>query len=198
VETVLCLRDHVDIPADYDYMWSWLAKSWRLPGAAVHFPPHAAAAVDPVLTVDALTRLITFWHHFGEHTAQEFPNPDGGYVVSSRYKPTGQPNYKHLTLSIGQWPVSIILKDIPVLATKYPYIAADVQAAGLTARQEEVYQVALARALFTQQARELAEPLAATSVLARNLAFLALHGPLFGEAHAALGSTPLLPPDDGP
>jgi hypothetical protein len=205
METVLCLREHVDIPADYEYMWSWLAKSWGMPRAAAYFPPHAAAAAaDPVLTVDALTRMTTFWHNYVQHTHQEFPDSGRGglwVIVSSQYQHTVRlANYEHLTLSIGQWPVSIIKVNMMAMASKYPYVAADLQAAGLTAQQEEAYQVALARAVFTQQAGELADSLPATSVLARNVSFTDLHTQEVTalQGAGALGSNPLVPPDYGP
>jgi hypothetical protein len=121
-------------------------------------------------------------------------------VVSPRYQHTSRlANYEHLTLSLGRWPVSIVKVNMVAMASKYPYVAADLQAAGLTARQEDAYQVALIRAIATQQAGELADPIVATSVLARNVAFTELHEQAVTALHGegAFGSL-LLPPDYGP
>ena len=158
VETVLCLRGHVDYEPDYEYMWRWLATSWGVPGAPAPAPPPPPADSDPVLTVNALTKMTTFWTRF-------MREPDS-------IKTTGRLAHQVPTrMSIGTQPVTVVHTNMRVLATMYPSVAADLQQAGLTARQEDAYRVAIIRVGFTRQAGTLAGPIAETSVLGKNLAF---------------------------
>jgi phospholipase/carboxylesterase len=162
VETVLCLRRHEDILPDYEYMWGWLATSWRLPGAASPVRLSTVADSDPVLTVEVLAHITTFWTHFMQE-------PDS-ILTTSRLA-----NQTPIPMSIGPWPVSVLKANMAGLAAKYPSVAADLRQAGLTARQEEADRVAIIRVGFTRQAGTMAEPVAATSVLGRNLAFRNAH-----------------------
>lgn len=166
VEPVLCLRGHVDYEPDYEYMWSWLAQSWGISGAPAFPSPPAAADSDPVLTVDALQRMTTFWTRF-------LQEPDS-------IQETGRlAHQEHITMAVGRWPVSVIKANMPALAATYPSVTADLQQVGLTARQEEAYRAAIIRVGFTRLAGPAAGPVAATSVLGQNLAFRAAHDEAF-------------------
>ena len=168
VETILCLREHVDYLPDYDYMWSWLAKSWGMPSAKSQFTPVVSADSDPVLTVDALTRMTAFWNSFMQE-----PDSIG---TAGRLA-----NQERINMPIGQWPVSVIKANMTALAAKYPAVAADLQKAGLTARQEDTYRAAIARVVFTKLAGSTAGPIAETSVLGKNMTFRNAHDKEFEE-----------------
>jgi hypothetical protein len=67
------------------------------------------------------------------------------------------------------------MTDMAALAARYPTVAADLQAAGLTATQHDAYRVALISALVgrgTPKAAGVADP---HSVLAQNMEFLRTH-----------------------
>jgi hypothetical protein len=162
VETVLCLREHVDYEPDYAYMWSWLAKSWGMPGAGSHFPVPAVTDSGPLLTVQALTQMTTFWTRFMQE-------PDS---IRTTARLATQ---ERIRLSMGHTQVFVIKADMPALAAKYPSVAADLQQAGLTAQQEDAYRAAIVRVGFALEAGTTTGPIAETSVLGKNLAFRNTH-----------------------
>jgi hypothetical protein len=118
-------------------------------GAESHFPAPAVRASDPILTVQALTQMTTFWTSF-------MKEPDS-IQTDARLA-----NQNRILVSVGERQVSVIKADMPALAAKYPSVAADLQAAGLTAQQEEAHRAALIRVGFTRQAETLARPVTET------------------------------------
>jgi hypothetical protein len=70
--------------------------------------------------------------------------------------------------------MSLMTVDMAALAATYPSVAAALKAAGLTARQEEGYRIALLGAKATRAVPEAGTPIA-SSVQGRNLAFLEAH-----------------------
>ena len=168
VEPVLCLRAHVDYEPDYEYLWSWLAKSWGMPGAASRFPAPAATDSDPLLTVQTLTQMTTFWTRF-------MREPDS-ILTTARLA-----TQERILVSIGPERVSVIKANMRALAATYPSVAADLMAAGLTVQQEEAYRTAIVRVGFTRQAGPVVGGVAPASVLGQNLAFRAAHDEAFKQ-----------------
>jgi predicted esterase len=179
VMTVLGLRGHVDHPFDEDFIWQWLLKSWDDPKvtARLNSQTLAPADSDPVLTVDALQKMTTFWTKF-----QQEPDSVLG---------TGRTTHQQqLKLALGGEPVSVITTDMRAMAETYPSVAADLKAAGLTVQQEEAYRAAILRvglartggiapggnvdAMVLGQSIPFA-PIAPTSVFGKNLAFRQAH-----------------------
>jgi len=64
VEMVPGLRGHVDYRLDKDYEWGWLAQSWASPKSHDTGRVAPGAAADPILTVELLTKMTTFWTRF--------------------------------------------------------------------------------------------------------------------------------------
>jgi predicted esterase len=179
VMTLLGLRGHVDHSYDEDFIWQWLMQSWADPTVTAQMNAKTLAPKDsdPVLTVDALTKMTTFWTKFQQE-------PDS--VLQQ-----GRTTHQHqLQLALGGEPVLVITTDMRAMAKLYPSVAADLKAAGLTAQQEEQYRAAILRVGFARMggiapgdavdAMPLGRSLpfaqiSATSVLAKNLAFRQAH-----------------------
>lgn len=174
VLTLLGLRGHTKSPAEEAFAWQWLAQSWADSAVTTRENAHALAPADsgPLLTQDAVARMTTFWSRFVEE-------PD--YIATDGRMAHQVPRW----FSIGAEPVSTLMTDMPALAAAYPSVAADLQAAGLTAPQEESYRLAMFRALCAREAaRALQGPLVAlgkdlplsviapNSVLGKNMAAL--------------------------
>jgi dienelactone hydrolase len=186
VLTILGLRGHADIVTDDAVVWAWFKESWTHPDITTQ--PRLPADSDPVLTVETLKKMTDFWTRLTKE-------PDS--VLSAgrmaHQKPFG--------LMLGDQPVSVIMTDMVALAKASPSVAADLQAAGLTAAQEDAYRVAILRVGFarasgmvpgipdpydTKVGQDLPfTPIAPHSVLAQNLAFRAAHSAEF----AALAAT---------
>lgn len=184
VTTVIGLRNHVDLEADDAYMWQWLSTSWT-PG---HTIPTAIARAsvdsDPLLTVATLQHMTTFWTRFAAE-------PDSIKTVARMAHQTP------VALQLGKQLVSVVKANIRDLAARYPSVAADLAAAGLTAHEEERYREAILRVGFTrlvtapgtgdsgtpnrkvQMATTAVGPIVPTSVLGQNLAFRAAHAQEF-------------------
>ena len=166
VENVLGLRAHSDNLPDDAHVWHWLATSWGLPDI-----PAEPIGVDdslPVLTTSIMTRMTTFWDRFQQE-------PDSVRI-------TARLAHQHrIHVDIGQQRVTVILADIPVLAMQYPSIAADLQAAGLTAKQEERDRAAILGVELNRRANGTAGTPDQTSILAKNLAFREAHDAEFDE-----------------
>lgn len=175
VETVLALRGHVALREDDNYAWSWLARSWswQTSASATEGTPRVLVDSDPVLTVDAFTKMTAFWSSF-------MKEPDS--IVTKDRKA----NQEYITLSIGQMPVTVVKVNMQAMAAKYPSVASDLRKAGLTVRQEEVYRAAIIRAEFATLSKGFGGTVAENSVLAENLVFIAAHDTEF-KALAATG-----------
>jgi predicted esterase len=188
VTTILGLRGHVDYVADEDIVWNWFIQSWANPSTTTHpLPPSDS---DPVLTVDALTKMTTFWTRF-----QREPGAirDAGRMAHQVLVP----------LALGAEPASVIAMDMRAMAAAYPSVATDLQVAGLTAAQETAYRTAILRVGFAWAARIASQtagldpdgdlsdlqlgkslpfvPIAPASVLGQNLAFRQAHEREFAE-----------------
>jgi len=174
VATLLGLRGHVDYVADEDFIWNWLVQSWADPGITTRT---VTADSDPVLTVEAMNKMTDFWTRFQQE-------PD------SVRRAGRMAHQQRLPLALGAEWTSVIAMDMPAMAAQYPSVAADLQAAALTAEQEAAYRTAILRVGFARVAgiasgdatdpmvlgRNIPfQPIAPTSVLGRNLAFRQTH-----------------------
>ncbi len=174
VDLVLSLGDGMDKgAADYSLMWRWLHATWRAPQAAAR----SVSTVDlPLLTPQTLAQWTAFWSRF--------------IVEPDSIRTTARRRYvKEMPVPIGQIQPMTTMMDLPALAAKYPSVAADLWAAGLTAEQAEAYRIALMSAYTVVQAvkhagnsREGSVAVNAvfgiidpTSVLGRNVAFMKAH-----------------------
>lgn len=175
VETVLCLRGHVDYEPDYEYLWRWLAHSWNIPSAISHPLARPVADSDPVLTVDILQRMTTFWSHF-------MAEPDSIRDVARLA--TQSPSL----IWVGDKRVTVVAVQMSALAASYPSVAADLAAAGLSAAQADADRAAIIRVELARQAADLVGPIPSASVLGRNLTFRATHDQEF----TALAATEML------
>jgi predicted esterase len=182
VVTILGLRAHVDYVEDEDFVWSWILKSWDDPALTTRITTgRVPADSDPVLTVDALNKMTVFWTKFQQE-------PDSVHDVAR------MAHQEQLPLSLGAEPVFVISMNITDMAAKYPSVAADLHAAGLTAQQEAEYRAAILRVGFVrasgiapggppasgdQRQHTPYAPIAPTSVLGKNLAFRRAHAAEF-------------------
>lgn len=157
VELVPGLRGHRDDPLDKDYEWRCLAQSWHLP-TSPDPRPVVPADSDPVLTNTILAQMTTFWTRF-------FQEPDSIRTVARLAHEVPW------MFTIGEDSVSVVTTSMTALATRYPSVAADLSAAGLTAAQEDRYREAIIRVGLTHMVAAAAGPIAPASVLGQNLAF---------------------------
>lgn len=160
VQTLLGLRPHIDYVADEDFIWHWLMQSWATPHGTTPVSPPANA--DPLLTVEAMTKMTAFWNRFQQEP--DSVKEDGRMA-----------HQEQLPLALGTERVSVITMDIQAMADAYPSVAADLGAVGLTAQQEAAYRTAILRVGFTRQAGEMAGVVGETSVQGKNLAFRETH-----------------------
>jgi hypothetical protein len=113
---------------------------------------------------------------------------EGHYLDLSPY--LTNPDMEYITMAIGRMPVTVVKTNMIALAAKYPTVAADLAAVGLTARQEDAYRDAVIRVVFTHLAGKLAGPIRTGSVLEKNLAFLAAQPKAFDAiAHTGMWTT---------
>lgn len=151
---------------------------------------------EPILTVDALTRMTNFWTAFVKE-------PDSIKTIGRKA------NQKELTLSfMGQpitWP-SVV--NMVAMASKYPAVARDLQHAGLTPLEWERYRHTLLMASLMQQIvkavaaqtevpeSDVTNRLATEggeTVLAKNVAFLLTHPKEFDTLKASGMWLPQIP-----
>lgn len=171
VEVLLGLREHEPYEPDFGYMWSWLGRTWRS-SPTVQSLSGVSADSDPMLTVDALTRMTTFWNNF-------MKEPDS-ILTAGRMN-----NQEYITLSLGERQVSVIKTNMIALAAQYPSVASDLAAAGLTPQLEERYRAAIIRVGLTRSSGAEVGIVSPTSVLGMNSAFRSAHDQEF----RALGAT---------
>ncbi len=161
VKMVLNIRMHAERVEDIDYMWQWLRDTWATPVTKAT-PP--SAATDIVLTDTILGKMSTFWTRF-----KKADQDSTRKIVLSAYQ-------KELPLLIGQERVfAYDMVNLPAIASKYAWVAADLKQAGLTLQQEEDYRRAFIGARATKVAGSAAGTIPATSVTGQNLAFLNAH-----------------------
>lgn len=131
VKLVLGFRNHYYTTEDFNLIGHWLRESWATPTPAARKAPRAFPAdAVPLLTSKALAQMTTFWTRF-------LQEPDS-------IRTTAREAYiKEVTVPVGQERPSTLMMDIAELAATYPSVAADLQAAGLTAQKAYAYRVAL-------------------------------------------------------
>ncbi len=136
VLTQLGLRGHVDHVHDEDLIWTWLNDSWKNPKITTQEP---ASMSETVLTSDAVAKLTTFW--------TKFRNQPDSILNAARIA-----SQTHVPMTLGTERVLVVLMDIPAMAAKYPSIAVELKAAGLTAKEAQAYRTALLSVLFAKVA----------------------------------------------
>lgn len=186
VKTVMRLGGHGETRADDILMLNWIINSWANPNITMQVPSPIDS--DPVLTVDALKRMTVFWTRFMQEPDSVLTD---GRVAHER----------EIYLSLAGEPTSVLLTDMAALAARYPSVAADLQAAGLTAKQEDAYRTAMVRVRCAWVggvvpgvpmdtlpfAKNIPfKTIAPTSVLGQNVAFRRAHAGEF-KALAATG-----------
>jgi len=162
VRLYLAMRGHRRSPRQADRVWRWFQESWATaPTPAVR---QIVADSMPLLTTEALTRMATFW---------------GGLIWlpdSVKDATFAEANLMEVALPIGQRRVPLIDVDMPAVAAKDSSIKVELAKAGLTARAEEAYRLALISAFVTEGlGSETAGVVAATSVLGQNAVFVRAH-----------------------
>lgn len=179
VRLVLSFRDHDHTTEEYASMWRWLHESWAAPRPGARATPPAVADSLPLLTAAVLTQWITFWTRF-------MVEPDS-IRTTARLA-----HQKEFLVPFGQERPSVGMMDIPALSARYPSVAADLKAAGLTARQAEAYRLALFSArVVAREAHPVGgsrlsefETIEPTSVLGKNAVFLEAHTEELEMLHA--------------
>jgi hypothetical protein len=167
VKHVLNMRSHAHQAEDYDFVGRWFQESWATPNPAARPAPTVIADPLPLLTTDALTHMTAFWTSF-------MHEPDSIRTVARRA------HLKEVVVPLPNGVVSAPLVDIAALASIYPSVAADLEKAGLTAQQHDVYRVAMISAILSRIIRNehtegLSWPIEATSVLGKNVEFIGNH-----------------------
>ena len=152
VQQVLSLKEHHHRQQDYEAAWRWLADSWATPDPQARPQPRARTDSLPLLTPEALSRMLDFWHRFlqlPDSIASMVPAPVNE-VPSGR-----KPFLAEVPLTIGHFPVTVWMTDMVKLAAHYPAASAALQAAGLSAAQHDAYRAALVSARATWRFRDL-------------------------------------------
>lgn len=163
VELVLTLRSHREDHDEYLFMGRWLTGSWAKAGSVSSLRPQVKLKTLPVLTEPMVGKMVAFWTQFMQE-------PDSIKRVPAEYR-------RETTIPIGADHALLIAEDIPALAKRFPVVAADLKAAGLTAEQAEQYRLALVSARATAMAGDwqIAGKIDRTSTLGQNVAFLETH-----------------------
>ncbi len=163
VKRALLLRGHAQRQQDYALMFAWLKESWA-PTATQTPPPPRAISADSVVALNekVMTQMTEFWTSL--------------MAQSSEIIEAGQTTHRtHVLVPVGARQLLLPMFDVPALAAQYPEVAADLEAAGLTARQAEDYGIALASARATKVGGTEAGSVAPESALAKNVEFLDTH-----------------------
>ena len=167
----LRFRNHDHQIEDYMFVARWLHESWATPDPAARPAPQVVADPVPLLTTEALTKMTAFWTRFMQE-------PDSIKTAARRA------HLREVTVPFWEEQSSIPMVDIAALAAKHPSVARALQEVGLSAQQHEAYRVALVSAHVMMPfdklraespIRTFIKPVAPTSVLAKNLAFMQAH-----------------------
>ena len=105
------------------------------PSTAIRANPIVTTDSAPLLTVDALARMTTFWAAF----MQEPP----AVRDTARFATQEQDTLSLDLGSTGQRPTQVKMVNMVAMAAKYPSVAADFKKAGLTPQQWEDFRKAL-------------------------------------------------------
>jgi hypothetical protein len=165
-------RQHGHTLESYDHVGQWLQETWALPDPATRPAPSVIADPLPELTIDVLTKMTAFWTRF----VQE---PESIRTTGRRA------HLRAVSVPVGKERPMVMMTDMAALAAKYPSVAADLKAVGLTAQQHDAYRVALASAQVIGNSvgmigngiaiEDLIGPLDSASVMAKNVAFMKAH-----------------------
>jgi hypothetical protein len=174
------LRGHEHQTEAYDFVGRWLMESWA-PTDPTRRIPEVVADHLPVLTDEALKKMITFWTSF-------MTEPDS-------IRATGRRAHLHAVIfPLGQMRVSVWMTNMPSLAAQYPSVAAKLEQAGLTAEEHDAYRTALVSLFF--MGWEEPETLApGDTVFVQNNAFRRTH---WNELQDLASAGRLLVTDDSP
>jgi predicted esterase len=158
VDRALLLRGHEQRRQDYDLAFTWLKKSWTSGSTTL---PSRVVTADSVaeLTVEQVQKLTTLW------TAL-MKAPDS---IRSAGRSTNQ---AQIVVPVGGTQMVLPMFDIPALAARYPSVAADLEAAGLTAKDAERFTIAALSAIATRQAKQTAGTVPVGSALEKNVEFV--------------------------
>jgi hypothetical protein len=170
---------------EWDVIGNWLQQSWTTQKNLL--VPTPATPNAPLLTIEALQKMSDFWARFQRE-------PDSVRIA-------GRLAHEHeVALWVPGLPLSVVMVDMPALAARYPSVAADLNAAGLTAQEHDAYRAALASAAIILDTRDSAGPtnlptalskmvvgsdphlpVLPGSVTERNVEFMMQHDDLIGE-----------------
>jgi predicted esterase len=131
LKEVMGFRGHGMEANDYDFLGHWLQESWTTPDPAARPAPSVVVGDSvPLLTTDIVAKMATFWTRFRQE-------PD------SIRRTARLAHLREVVVPVAEERPSVVMTDMPALAATYPSVAADLEAAGLTAQQHEAYRVAL-------------------------------------------------------
>lgn len=202
VKSVWPLRGHSHQVEDDDITGRWLQDSW-IHDSATRTQPRVIDPL-PLLTIEALTQLRTFWDGFKDGCGGD----DHCGVITREQR---IPLLREIVLPVAGFSrttLSTVMMDMPA-AAQHPAVAALLKKAGLTAQQHDAYRLALLSGEFTQlyldhyneQADEyklagVTPPLPPrsidpASVQGKNMAFIEVHQDELDEDWARqMGGTP--------
>jgi hypothetical protein len=148
----------------YDHVGRWLQQTWETSDTAARPAPRVIADPLPELTAKVLTKMTAFWAGF-------VTEPDSIRIIGRQY------HLRDVVVPVGTERPVVVMVDMAALAAAYPSVAANLKAAGLTAKEHDAYRVALAsaRALKHSAGEKARGALDPTSVQAKNLAFMDAH-----------------------
>jgi hypothetical protein len=106
--------------------------------------------------------MTAFWSSF-------FQEPDSIRTAGRRA------HIRDVIAPVGTERAVVPMTDMAALAAMYPPVAAALNRAGLTGRQHDAYRLALLTVLIVRGFEQQVGPIEPTSVLAKNLAFVAAH-----------------------
>ena len=139
VKIVIGLRDHGSWAWDWDLMGHWLTESWAMPDPATRPAPQVVTRVLPRVTPEVVRKMTAFWTQFRKE-------PDS-IRTAARLA-----HLREVVVPVGAERPTVLMTDMRLLAKQFPSVAADLEAAGLTAQQHEEYRVALVSARIANYA----------------------------------------------
>jgi len=149
VKQVIGLRGHSSKVEDWDLMGRWLQESWAKPDPRAQPAPIVVTKSVPLLTTEVVKKMTIFWNRFRDEA--------DSIRTTARLA-----HLREVAVPVGGERVSVLMMDMPALASKYPSVAADLKEAGLTAQEHDTYRVALVSAVIGN---------------------FTVHGPVFSGSH---------------
>jgi hypothetical protein len=149
-------------------LYSLAAMAGATPTVPAHAYTRTVVDTDSVLTVDALTRMTTFWASLKKKKEDVVLRKDESVENRKSKLWYGSEHFVDAR--------AYSLMDMVVIAAKYPSVAVHLQQAGLTAKQWDDYDTALWSALLTDESLEHApDGVVPTAVQVANIRFLKDH-----------------------